>query len=177
MFHHKDICLAPSNYIGRQFYFVTICCFDRRKIFQDPLQGPRLLDALRSEFAARCFAIHAYCLMPDHFHFLTEGLEPYSDLLNLVLSFKVKTSRLYRQRTSQSLWQKKFFDHILRPNEATESVAWYIWLNPVRKGLAKDVGSYPLAGSFTNSFPLGTPAPASWTPVWKSHGYARRAVS
>jgi putative transposase len=177
MFHRKNIRLTASNYIGRQFYFVTICCFDRRKIFQDPLRGAWLLDAFRSESAARCFAIHAYCLVPDHFHFLAEGLEPSSDLRNFVLSFKLKTSRLYRQRTSQSLWQKKFFDHILRPNEAPESVAWYIWMNPVRKGLAKDTGTYPMAGSLTNSFPLGASAPSTWTPVWKSQPRARRAVS
>jgi REP element-mobilizing transposase RayT len=113
--------------------------------------------------------------MPDHLHFLAEGLEPSSDLRNFVLSFKFKTSRLYRQRKSQSLWQKKFFDHILRPNEAPESVAWYIWMNPVRKGLSKEAGDYPLSGSFTNSFSHSASAAANWTPAWKVLPDARRS--
>jgi hypothetical protein len=31
--------------------------------------------------------------MPDHLHVLVEGLEPASDLLQFLKSFKIKTSR------------------------------------------------------------------------------------
>jgi REP element-mobilizing transposase RayT len=105
--------------------------------------------------------------MPDHFHFLAEGLDPASNLLSMVLSFKMKTSRAYRQQTSRVLWQKKFFDHVLRSNDSPESVAWYIWLNPVRKGLSATPDQYPFSGSFTSLIPrLHQPSPA-WTPPWK----------
>jgi putative transposase len=166
MFGHKNVRLTQSDYVGYHSYFVTICCLDRRPVFADPCRCSWLLEKCRAESAARAFAIHAYCVMPDHFHFLTEGLKPSSDLLNLVKSLKLKTSRSYRAETSQILWQKKFFDHILRSNESIESVARYIWMNPVRKGLSKAIGEYPFAGSLTGLSAFVTPPSALWIPAW-----------
>ncbi len=166
-FHHKSIRLDRVSYAGRQCYFLTLCCFDRHPVFANPNRCTWLLNLLRSESAARSFAIHAYCVMPDHFHFLAEGTEPSSDLLNFVKSFKLKTSRIYQSETSHILWQKKFYDHILRSHESLESVAWYIWLNPARRGLAAVAGEYPFAGSFTELSSRLLSTPASWAPPWK----------
>jgi REP element-mobilizing transposase RayT len=105
--------------------------------------------------------------MPNHFHFLGEGLSPSSDLLNFVLTLKLKTSRTYRQRISAPLWQKKFFDHILRENDSPELVAWYIWLNPVRKGLCAQPNAYPFSGALTTAIPRLHPSTSTWHPPWK----------
>jgi REP element-mobilizing transposase RayT len=90
--------------------------------------------------------------MPDHIHLLAQGLKPSSDFLNFVKAFKIKTSREFANQTNEQLWQKNFYDHIVRPNESAESVAWYIWLNPVRAGLAAHPKDYPLTGSFTSRY-------------------------
>jgi len=164
MFFHKKIRLSPNNYLGRQCYFVTLCCFDRLRVFSDSTACSWLLEILRAESVTRDFAIHAYCIMPDHIHFLAEGLLPSSDLANFVKSFKIKTSRAYLKSAPHPLWQKKFFDHILRPNEQIEPVAYYIWMNPVRKGLSRAVGKYPFARSFTQ-MSAQMPSP-SWSPPW-----------
>jgi putative transposase len=145
MYFHKNIRLSHGSYIGRQFYFVTLCCCDRRQVFSDATSCCWLLQVLRAESAARGFAVRAYCVMPDHVHFLAEGLLPSSNLTDFVRAFKIKTSRAYRRDSSQTLGQKKYFDHILRPNEPIEPVAYYIWMNPVRKGLSCAVGEYPFA--------------------------------
>jgi putative transposase len=168
MFFHKNIRLSPNNYLGCQCYFVTLCCFDRRRIFSEQSACRRLLDFLRAESTARAFAIHAYCVMPDHLHFLAEGLLPSSDLTNFVKALKIKTSRAYQQMSARPLWQKKFFDHVVRPNESIESIACYIWMNPVRKGLSRAVGEYPFAGSFTQMFAQMTSPSPSWSPPWTS---------
>ena len=170
MYFHKNIRLPRNSYVGRQFYFVTICCFDRRQIFSDPTTCSWLLEILRSESVTRNFPIHAYCAMPDHLHFLAEGLLPSSNLANFVKSFKIKTARAHLKNSSHPLWQKKFFDHVLRPNEQVEPVAYYIWMNPVRKGLSGAVGKYPFAGSFTQ-MSARMPSP-SWSPPWKSNAPA-----
>jgi putative transposase len=167
MYRSKNIRLPRANYVGQQHYFVTICCFNRRRIFTDRSRCSWLLDGFRSENASRDFAIHAYCLMPDHFHFLVEGLDPTSDLLNLIKSFKLKTSRAYIRQTGQVLWQRRFFDHILRPSESPESVAWYIWLNPVRKSLSPTVEAYPFSGAFTSQIPRVNQSYATWIPPWR----------
>jgi putative transposase len=164
---HKNIRLPKSAYVGRQFYFVTICCHQRQQIFSDPTKCQWLFGLLRTESCTRFFAVHSYCVMPDHFHFLVEGMSPTSDLLGFVKSLKLKSSRLYTARTSQILWQKKYFDHILRPLESPESVAWYIWMNPVRKGLSSATGEYLFAGSFTGLVDWLVPRCDPWTPPWK----------
>jgi hypothetical protein len=42
-----------------------------------------------------------------------------------------------------------FYDRILRATDAVETVAIYIWSNPVRKGLCAQPGQYPYSGSQT----------------------------
>jgi REP-associated tyrosine transposase len=163
----KSIRLSPSAYRGGSSYFVTVCCHERRRIFASSEYCHWLIDIFRGESAARDFAIHAYCVMPDHFHFLAEGTSSASDLLGFVTSFKIKTSRLYRRGTSQLLWQKRYFDHVLRTGESPESVAWYIWANPVRAGLSSVLGKYPFAGSFTGLMERLVAQPDLWTPPWK----------
>ena len=168
MYFHKNIRLSTASYRGRQCYFVTLCCCNRRQVFSDLTACCWFLEVLRSESATRGFAIHAYCIMPDHIHFLAEGLLPSSDFSNFVKTLKLKTCRVYRRSSSQPLWQKKYFDHVLRPNEPVEPVAYYIWMNPVRKGLFRTVGEYPFAGSLTQ-MSTQMPAPSAlWCPPWTS---------
>jgi putative transposase len=164
----KPIRVPQSNYQGQQFYFVTICCHDRERVFANSRVCEWLLQIFRTESAGRDFAVHAYCLMPDHFHFLVEVTKPASDLFKFVKSFKIKSSRVYAEKTSQPLWQKKYFDHIVRRNESPEGIAWYIWMNPVRAGLSRRTGQYAFAGSFTGLMDRMVSPPDSWTPPWKT---------
>ena len=115
----------------------------------------------------RGFAIRAYCLMPDHLHFLASGSAANSNFLMFMKSFRIKSSRTHMRLTGKALWQKKFYDRILRSGESLESVAWYIWMNPVRAGLSKNVGEYPFAGSFTIPEPFRVRPEKEWKPEWK----------
>ena len=165
-FHHKSIQLSHAAYIGAKAYFLTLCAVDRHKAFTNPDTCYSLLDLLREESSLRDFVIPAYCLMPDHLHFLAHGLQGTSDLLSFAKSFRIKSSRTYSHETGRVLWQKKFFDHILRSTISLESVAWYIWMNPIRAGLAINVGEYPFAGSFTNAEPFRKKPEKIWEPEW-----------
>lgn len=159
----KNIRLAAQNYVGYQRYFVTLCSFHRQPVFTDSAYCQHLLVLLRTECASRNFSVPAYCLMPDHLHFLAEGLDPASDLLHLVESFKIKSSLGHARRECRILWQKGFYEHILRGDENPEFVAWYIWLNPVRKRIVPSAQDYPFSGSST-----GLKMPSSWnTPNWR----------
>jgi REP-associated tyrosine transposase len=132
---HKPIRLKPFNYLGQHFYFVTICTFQRRAIFSDTKLSHWLLSLLRMESANNSFNVHAFCLMPDHL--LAEGIEPTSDPLHFVKILKIESSRQYAAQPGGVLWQKRFYDQVLRSLESVEPVAWYIWLNPVRKDLVE----------------------------------------
>lgn len=164
----KNIRLPADNYVGQRAYFLTICCEHRRPLLSDA-EIVACLIAILAQVANRlAFAIHAYCFMPDHVHFLCEGLTPESRLLNFAHQFKQRTEFEYRRRTGAPLWQFKYHDHILRRAESKDTVAWYIWMNPVRKSLCAEPFDFPLSGSMTSPWNQKARPAASWSPPWKA---------
>src|SRR5579862_1298573 len=105
-----------------------MCCENRRPIFQDGRIAEWLIDALRSEALLHQFLVDAFCVMPDHLHFLALGIAQTSDLLAFAKSFKQKTAYVYQQKHGSRLWQRNFYDHVLRAGETSAHVAAYIWM-------------------------------------------------
>jgi putative transposase len=165
-FRRKNIRLPEINYRGRAWFFVTLCCESRHPVFANGEWAVWLIGCLNDTAEKYHFGVHAFCVMPEHLHVLAEGLTPESNLLLFVGNFKLLTSREYRKQTSGQLWQKKFFDHILRPKDSPEAVAWYIGMNPARKGLCKSFEEYPFSGSFTRPWKISTDI-ETWVPPWK----------
>ena len=163
----KNIRLLRENYLGLRRYSVTICCTGRNKIFARPSKAEHLLDLLRTVAANQKFAVLAYCVMPDHLHLLVQAQEAQSDLLKFVRRFKQQTAYTMKSESGIQLWQRYFYDHILRPRDSAEAVAWYVWMNPVRKGLCAVPEEYPFSGSFTLDWKCTKQPEASWVPPWK----------
>jgi putative transposase len=135
-------------------------------IFLNTDRAKWVIEVLRNESLLHQFVVDAYCLMPDHLHFLTFGKTPTCNLLVLAKSFKQKTAYEYQQETGVRLWQRNYYDHVLRMHEESNHVAAYIWMNPVRKGLCKNFEEYPFSGSFTRAWKTSSSSVA-WTPPWK----------
>ena len=91
------------------------------------------------------FHILAYCFMPDHLHLLVEGDES-ADLAQFVKTFKQTSSFDYKQRFGHVLWQRSYYDHVLRGPDELRPAVEYIMGNPVRAGLVDDPGTYPFMG-------------------------------
>jgi len=164
----KKIRLAGEKYRGRGWYFITICCRERRTPFADPAKAQWIIARLRDSALEGQFRIPAYCVMPDHLHFLAEGMNENCDLIDFVRRFKQKTAYEASARFGLPLlWQRYFYDHILRRAEAIGPVIWYIWLNPVRKGMCVQPADYPYLGSFTGEAPKRQPE-FLWQPPWKT---------
>lgn len=145
----------------------------RKPVFFEPKNAQMLIDLLKAT-AEKCrFDVHAFCVMPDHFHALVEGIAPESDLLLFVRNFKQTTSREYARGGGAVLWQKKFFDHILRPKDSLEGVAWYIWMNPVRKGICSRPIQYPFSGLFTEEWQKKVQPHEVSVPTWIKAQVAR----
>jgi putative transposase len=189
----KNIRLPRHQYAGRRIYFVTICCEGRRRIFSDGAMASAAVEVLKCVSAATVFLMHAYCVMPEHVHLLVEGREEESDLTVLVGKLKQKIGYLWRRnkkrgglesaptcdRTSdptqsaQALWQRGYYDHVLRRTEDSDGVAWYIWMNPVRQGLVNEPGQYAYSGSCTVEWPKSRRRAEEWIPPWKRLDGAR----
>ena len=159
--------LPSQEYLGEKWYFITMCCEDRVPAFLNAEQAAWVIEFLRAEAILHRFAVDAYCAMPDHLHLLALGTSPESTLLTFAKRFKQKTAYAYFQKSRGRLWQKNYYDHILRSHEDLGSVAAYIWMNPVRKGLCDDFQTYPFSGSFVRPW-KNAPGEISWTPPWKS---------
>ena len=173
-FRRKNIRLNALRYRGHEWFFITLCCEFRHRVFVNREWAERLVGHLKSTATKYNFSVHAYCAMPDHFHALVEGLRPDSDLLIFLKTFKQSTSREYSSARGAPLWQKKFYDHILRPKDSPDAMSWYIWMNPVRKGLCSQPNEYPYSGSFTEHWETKSQPQAEWIPA-RSRGRAPHA--
>ena len=159
--------LPAENYLGRRIYFITICSSGRRPVFADHSFGRDTLAKLIDLAAQYAFSLHSYCLMPDHLHFVTEGMTDASNLVKFVHTFKQITAYEYRQTHKCHLWQTRFYDHIVRSADDLNAVLCYVWMNPVRKGLCTDPGLYPFSGSQTVDWIGKSRVSSSWSPPWK----------
>lgn len=171
-FERKNIRLGKSRYRGRQIYFVTLCFHKRQRLGANPRVARWIIGQLRKHADDCEFGVHAYCLMPDHVHVLAAAAADSSDLVKFIEAFKQQTAVEFAWRTRRRLWQFKYYDRILRGADSAERVAWYIWLNPVRKGLCKEPREFPWLGSLTTAgakILKGAPA-AQWIPPWKAGG-------
>ncbi|MBS1840972.1 MAG: transposase [Acidobacteria bacterium] len=168
LFRRKNIRLPAQDYFGKRIYFVTICCDRRKRIFVEERIGRWLIKHLRRSSQKHNFIIHAYCIMPDHVHLLAEGKDESCNLSRFVSYLKQETGSAYAKRFGKQLWQTKYFDRVLRKAEDAESVAWYIWLNPFRKGLCQAPQNYPLSGSFTVDWKKRCAPARIWTPTWRA---------
>lgn len=108
--------------------------------------------------------------MPDHLHLLWIGLASSSDQRKAAKFFREQVNRLLKN-TGHKL-QLQAYDHVLtveeRHRDAFARVAFYIFDNPVRKGLVKRWQDY----AFTDSTVAGYPAldvrePGYWEKFWK----------
>ena len=81
--------------------------------------------------------------MPDHAHLLIEGMSVDADARRFMTRAKQGSGYVVAQRDGRRLWQRYGFEHVLRDDEATVSVARYILENPVRARLVTSPQDYP----------------------------------
>jgi len=106
--------------------------------------------------------------MPDHLHLLAEGTHAQANLLEFIRLFKQRTSFEFRKSSPNRLWEKSYYDYVLRPSDSIEAVACYIWWNPVRKHLCARPKDYPFTGSQTIDWMKLSAVPSDWTAPWKA---------
>ncbi|MGH8107272.1 MAG: REP-associated tyrosine transposase [Arenimonas sp.] len=127
-----------------QIYFITIVCNDRRRIFANWESASSAAHILTETRLWQNSKLLCWVLMPDHWHGLVQlaDEDSLSKLMQRVKAVSAKNINIIRKSTD-SVWQKCFFDRGLRSEEDIRSVAEYIIANPVRAGLVADIGLYP----------------------------------
>jgi putative transposase len=138
---------ASFAYVGLYRYFLTICTDRRQPVFTtaQSIELPR--SQLLRTSAVEGFVVVAYCFMPDHLHLLVEATADSSSLLRFVKAFKQQSSYSWKRARGGQLWQRSYFDRVLRDDEDSVAVARYILANPVRAGFCTHPLQYKLLGS------------------------------
>ena len=138
--------LSELDYASPYAYSVTICTAERQELFRDGQTAKEVLSILRQCTADFRYELLAYCLMPDHLHLLASPENSGVSVSEFVRHFKSRTAFRFKSAKNGKLWQRGFYDHVVRKSEDLQTVANYIIHNPVRKGLVETPDKYPYSG-------------------------------
>lgn len=123
-------------------YYITIGTNRKENTFTKPSINEKVINTLKESARLYGYNLIAYCLMPDHLHILVQASDNPRDLRGFVRGFKSYCSVATPVATNIKLWQRGFYEHILRKEDNVADVSEYILNNPVRKGLVQERGQY-----------------------------------
>ena len=164
--HRRSIRLPAYDYTRAGAYFVTLCIQNRacvlgtvRDAVVDPTQAGRMVVdqciALPGRFPT--LTLDAFVLMPNHWHGILvlagsgdrgagPGPATAPSLADIIHSFKTGTMTAYFRGVTQQgwpsmpgrLWQRNYYEHVIRDASALDPLRDYISANPARWALDRD---------------------------------------
>jgi putative transposase len=150
---HKHLRRLGRIWIDSPIYFITTCTNNRRQVLARDEVAKVLVDELRVGHGQHGWAVGRYVIMPDHVHFFCRPERDGKKLSEFVGFWKSYTSRRINALGSPrstpadtTLWQREFFDHILRSDESYSQKWNYVRDNPVRAGLVRSADAWKYAG-------------------------------
>ena len=97
-------------------------------------------------FDGRAYALHNFCIMPNHVHILltiSETLDkPFFNVLKSQKGFSATAANRLLGRTGP-FWQPESYDHVVKTPYEAARVRAYILNNPVRAGLVEEWQHWP----------------------------------
>jgi len=133
-------------YVPNAIYFIVAVTKGRRRVFADAACVDLLLDIMREVRQRKPFDLFAYSIIPDHVNLV---LKPAGEanisriMLSIERSFTLRFKKLHGITHSLSLWQPRFWDHIIRDEEDLRRYFDYTHYNPVKHGLVTRPEDYP----------------------------------
>jgi len=141
----KKIRLPITVYSQKHAYFITVSTHHKHRWFSlHPDLSDIAVQVMHESAIVSEIELFAWCIMPDHIHFLIQGSMP----IEFIRRFKGKMTPFVRAiDPNKRLWQRSFYDHALRREESLFDVACYIWENPVRANIVDSPGEFLWSGS------------------------------
>ena len=137
-------------------YFFTLVTYERRRLFESEESVSLLAAAISKVRERHPFELEALVVLPDHLHALWQlppGDADYSTRWRLIKEgftkawvkrygpTEVNISR--RAKGEQALWQRRFWEHLVRDDDDFAAYLDYIHLNPVHHELVSDPRDWP----------------------------------
>jgi REP element-mobilizing transposase RayT len=142
------LCRLSDVWVKNPIYFVTICTAGRRRILDRDETAKAVRGALADSDRIHGWVVGRFVIMPDHVHFFARPRSEAKLLSAFVRDWKRWTASQVGPALGQSggIWQKEFFDHVLR-SAASYAEKWeYVKENPVRAGLVTVSTNWPHQG-------------------------------
>lgn len=129
-------------------YLFTQVSYQRRPWLCKKLARQTLRQAIKKVQAKYPFSIDAFVLLPNHFHCLwtlPNGYQDYSLRMRLIKTYVTKhygkqlnlplsISDSRQKRQESNLWQRRFWEHLIRDEQDFNNHLDYIHYNPVKHG-------------------------------------------
>jgi putative transposase len=169
--------LDAQAYRGTAWVHWTMTMRDRAQGWLNQRMHGRVRELLLHTMCSHHLHCAAYCLMPDHAHFLWMGVREASD--------QRLASRFFRKHWNMALadydvrLQPQAYDHVLRETErrpdAFEDTVIYLFKNPERAELVRDWREWPYVGSILPGYPdvKSNGFSEFWPMFWKIHNLER----
>ncbi len=156
----KNIRLRNYDYSSEGLYFITICTYKFLNLFgkiENELillnDNGKIVEKLWMDIpdTYKNIKLHSYIIMPNHFHgnieivgavhepplhnFVQSDVKSRRQMLipKIVGKFKMQTSKqinILRNTVGKSVWQRNYYDHIIRNEESYNKITEYIENNP-----------------------------------------------
>jgi len=154
----RNLRLVGWDYSADDAYFVTLCCVDRSPLFGDIVEGEMRLNAF-GELVANTWQwlpaqypyviLDEWCVMPDHLHGIlvlagrrgsrtaparhgmicTPMRKPVGRLIGAFKTVSTKRINQIRKTPRAIVWQRDFWDHIVRDETEMERIRGYVRTN------------------------------------------------
>lgn len=123
---------------GGRPVFLTAVCYGRSPYLQSDQAKELLLSVLREVKKDAPFSMTAYAIMDDHFHWIIKsGDTDFSKIMQSVkLRFVYRFKKAKGVQENVTVWQRRFWDHMIRDAEDLERHMDYVHYNPVKHGYA-----------------------------------------
>jgi putative transposase len=133
--------LAPQE---TRTYLVTAVTAERRSLFQVTATAELFERTLLDYRGQGKFLLHAFVIMPDHFHSLITPAPEIS--LEKAMQF-IKGGFSFRLKSKHDVWMRSFNESQVSTEEKYVSCVRYIEGNPVRRGLVATPEAYKFSSA------------------------------
>lgn len=169
--NRRQLRLRDFDYSSPGFYFVTVCAENRACVFGEIFGGKVVLgnagqlvaeswQRLPLRFPA--ITMDGFVVMPNHLHGIVQILQPSERwaqqaaplrtapaLGQVMRAFKSTSAIAIKKllgRPGRRVWQRAYYEHVIRNEDDLKNVREYIQQNPLRWALDRDNPAATLIG-------------------------------
>ena len=155
--HRRSVRLKGYDYAQAGSYFVTLCTHDRACLFGDVVDGQMRLNEYGQVVADSWMwlsdqyphvELDEWVVMPNHLHGImvltgpdgrggsrtapTKNRKPVGRLIGAFKTVSTKRLNTLRHTPGLLVWQRNYYEHIVRSEESLDRIRRYIIGNPAR---------------------------------------------